>query len=46
MTRAVEAVATDVVLLIEVVGESVHVGVLWHRLMEGCIEDSDLRCLR
>ena len=46
MTRAMEAVATDVVLLIEVVGESVHIGVLWHRLMEGCVEDSDLGRLR
>jgi hypothetical protein len=40
---AVEAVAADAVLLVEVVGQAVEVGVGRQRLVEGGVEDGDLR---
>ena len=40
---AVKAVAADAVLLVKVVGQTVEVGVGRQRLMEGGIEDGDLR---
>ena len=43
MARAVEAVTADMIFLIEFVRKAVHEGFRRHGLMEGRIEDADLR---
>jgi len=43
VTRAVEPVATYAVLLVELVGQGIHIGVVGHGLVEGGVEDSHLR---
>ena len=43
---AVEAVATDLVLVVEAARDGVHVGLRRHRLVEGGVEDHHLRSLR
>ena len=43
MAGSMEAVATHAVLLVELIGEGIHVGVVGHGLMEGGVEDAHLR---
>ena len=43
MARTVEAIATDAVLVVEFVGEPVHIGMLGHRLVEGRVKYPYLR---
>ena len=43
---SVEAVATNPIFLIEPLGKGVAIGRRWHRLVEGGIEDGDVRDLR
>ena len=43
MARTVEAIAADAVLVVELIGEGIHIGMLGHRLVEGRIEYPYLR---
>ena len=45
VARTMEAIATDTVLVVELVGEGIHIGVSWHRLVEGRIKYPHLRNL-
>jgi hypothetical protein len=44
VARAMESVAADLVLVIELARQTVHVGGRRHGLVEGCIEHRDIRC--
>ena len=46
MARPMEAVATDAVLIVELIGERIHISMLGHGLVEGRIKDPYLRDLR
>ena len=41
-----EAIATYTILLVQFVGNGIHIGIVGHRLMESRIEDSNLRHIR
>ena len=43
MAGAVESVAAHTVLGVELIGKSIHIGIVGHRLMESGIEDTHLR---
>jgi len=45
MACSVETVAADVVLFIQFNRNGVHVGMLGHGLMEGCVKNGDLMCM-
>ena len=40
--RAMEAVTADAVFFIHLVGQGIHIGIVGHRLMEGCVEYAHL----
>ena len=46
VASTVETIATDTVLLVHRVGDSIHVGVVWHGLMESGVKDANLRNVR
>ena len=43
MGGAMEAVAADFILLVKLIRQCIHVGIVRHCLMESCIKHTDLR---
>ena len=42
MAGAVESIATYAIFLIQFVRYGIHIGIVWHSLVEGCVEHTNL----